>query len=249
MAIVPSRSTFAPPARSPEPHRPGYSLMELIVALSIFAVVTALLYGALAAQVRLARATTQRAAAGDAVRTASHVLAGEARRMSSADVRAADADSVALRSFRGSAIVCAATAPGKFNVRYRGDRAPDANKDSVLVISATAPPLTAALEVAGIAQSDSCVPLHGEAVMSWTVMPATDSAAIMLVFESGTYYISSRALRYRRGAEGRQPLTAELLAQPPSGLTAGADALIATLATGRSSGIRVVAPFGSWQGR
>ena len=32
-----------------------------------------------------------------------------------------------------------------------------------------------------------------------------------LVFESGTYYLSQRALRYRAGAEGRQPLTEEVM--------------------------------------
>jgi hypothetical protein len=32
-----------------------------------------------------------------------------------------------------------------------------------------------------------------------------------MIFESGTYYLSQRALRYRIGGEGRQPITEEFL--------------------------------------
>jgi hypothetical protein len=42
----------------------------------------------------------------------------------------------------------------------------------------------------------------------------------MLIFESGSYHLSSRALRYRIGAAGRQPLTAEALHLPGSRFTA-----------------------------
>ena len=43
-----------------------------------------------------------------------------------------------------------------------------------------------------------------------------------LVFESGTYYLSQRALRYRIGAEGRQPLTDELLRDAGSAMAMSA---------------------------
>lgn len=242
MATGPSGSSSVPRGPCTDAARPGFSLVELLAALSIFAVVTALLYGALSAQVRLARATAQRVAAADAVRTASHVIAGEARRMSRADVRAAAADSIALRAFRGMAVVCGEE-DGEFAVRYRGDRLPDANKDSVIVISGVAAPVAATLAAVITAPSDDCAALPGETVMKWSVDGAGDSAAVMLLFESGSYFISARALRYRRGAEGRQPLTGELFDPTASGLTATDDALITKLATGRSSPVRLVAPF------
>jgi prepilin-type N-terminal cleavage/methylation domain-containing protein len=261
MAVVRTGSSSAPRARPRSVGRPGYSLVELLAALSIFAVVTALLYGALSAQVRLSRAAAERVAAADAVRTASHILAGEARRMSSADVRAAAADSVALRSFRGMAVVCTASS-GELTVRYRGDRLPVASKDSVLVIAGAAAPHAAALEAAAAAPpSDvsaalpsyddaaprrACAPMHGETAMTWLVPAAGDGAVVGLLFESGVYSISSRALRYRRGAEGRQPLTAELLVQPPSRLGADGDGLFATLAAGRLPAVRMAAPFSQW---
>jgi hypothetical protein len=36
--------------------------------------------------------------------------------------------------------------------------------------------------------------------------------AVVLIFESGTYYLRDRALRYRIGSEGRQPITDERFA-------------------------------------
>jgi hypothetical protein len=46
--------------------------------------------------------------------------------------------------------------------------------------------------------------------MTWQTAPAVNGRGVLLLFESGNYYLSSRALRYRIGAAGRQPLTPDL---------------------------------------
>jgi hypothetical protein len=60
--------------------------------------------------------------------------------------------------------------------------------------------------------------------MSWTVQPAIDTASVLLLFESGAYYLTAGALRYRLGAEGRQPVTTELFLPPFTRFVAGSEA-------------------------
>jgi hypothetical protein len=47
-------------------------------------------------------------------------------------------------------------------------------------------------------------------------------SSLVLLFESGTYHIANRALRYRLGTEGRQPLTDELIDDRRSGFSTDA---------------------------
>jgi prepilin-type N-terminal cleavage/methylation domain-containing protein len=211
MADVPGTSTSVRCSCEPTRHdaaRGGFSLAELVVALTIGAILATLLFGALAVQVRLARGAAARAAGSDAVRTAAHVLSGEARRMSSGDLRAVSAESVAIRAFRGTAIVCG-TNGAHADVRYRGDRLPDPRKDSVIIIAASGTETALALRDARTG-TGSCSVSAGEDVQVWTVSDSVADAVMMLLFESGSFYISNRALRYRIGNEGRQPLTAEV---------------------------------------
>jgi hypothetical protein len=63
--------------------------------------------------------------------------------------------------------------------------------------------------------------MPGETVISWTVQPAIDMASVLLLFESGNYYLTAGALRYRLGAEGRQPVTTELFLPPFTRFVAG----------------------------
>jgi prepilin-type N-terminal cleavage/methylation domain-containing protein len=211
MADAPGTSISAPCSCDPMRHnttRGGFSLAELVVALTIGAILATLLFGALAAQVRLARAAAGRAAGSDALRTAAHVLSGEARRMSFRDVRAMSAESVAIRAFRGTAVVCSMTGMHA-GVRYRGDRLPDPRKDSVIIIADDGTETGLALRDAR-SGSQSCDAAAGEAVQLWTLSDSVGGAVAMLLFESGSFYLSNRALRYRIGNEGRQPLTPEV---------------------------------------
>jgi hypothetical protein len=205
--------------------RAGSSLAELLLALTLTALVAAVLIGLLLAQLGLARITAQRAFAADATRTATHIIGSEVRRAQSGDVRAVSSDSLAMRLFRGMGIVCAA-AGATLRVRYRGDRVPDADKDSVLLLpSARALALTHARP----APHASCTARAGETVFDLTLSRQQQGEAAALVFESGTYFLTSRALRYRLGAEGRQPLTAEVFAQSLTRFHAGPDGVLLQL--------------------
>lgn len=190
--------------------RRGFSLAELVAALALTGLLAALLCGLLLTQLRLARHVATRAQEADAVRTARTVLDGEARRMTAADVRSVSTDSLALRAFRGAAVPCGSDGTALL-ARYRGDRLPDPGKDSLLVITAgaaTAVPLADARAAAG-----PCILRPGEQLLALRAAVPAD-AAVLLVFESGSYFLAARALRYRLGAEGRQPLTAEAFLHP-----------------------------------
>jgi prepilin-type N-terminal cleavage/methylation domain-containing protein len=211
--------------------RTGFTLPELLVGLVVAGMISSAALGLLAAQLRLARDVGSRTTAAHAVRVASTVLSGELRRMAGQDLRALGRDSIAIRAFRGSAIPCARS--GQYLVvRYRGDRLPDPGKDSVVVISASAAESVVRLAEVRPATGHTCTVREGELAAAWSLAPAADSAAFLLLFEAGSYYLSGSALRYRLGAEGRQPVTAELLAQPPTGfVTASASGVRLILAT------------------
>jgi hypothetical protein len=189
--------------------RPGTSLVELLAVLTLGALLAALVGGMLAAQLRLARTVAERVAAAETIRIALNVMAGEAARIGPADVRAVSADSLSMRGFRGAAVPCA-WGPGAVIARYRGDRMPDPTKDSVLVVAATGQTASALVSVTPAASVPGCIAAPDESMLAFE-FDAPHAQGLLLVFESGSYYLTSRALRYRLGVEGRQPLTAELL--------------------------------------
>lgn len=193
--------------------RPGYSLAELLAVVAIAALLGSVLVSTFIAQLRLARAAADRVLDADAVRTASGVLAGELRRATPADVRALTGDSISIRAFRGTAIVCTVMSD-LVTARYRGDRLPDPPKDSVLVIGADGGVGQAAVVDARAVSAEGCTPLAGETVLALRLALPPPSPAVLLMFESGRYYLTARALRYRLGSEGRQPLTAEAFHHP-----------------------------------
>jgi prepilin-type N-terminal cleavage/methylation domain-containing protein len=198
-------------------NRPGVSLLELLAAMTLGAILAAVLGGALVAQLRLARHTADRALSADALRTAGAVLSSEIRRATPADVRATASDSLALRAFRGLARPCRSEHDQLF-VRYRGDRLPDPRKDSLLIVTGSGGDRAfAILDVRR--QASVCPDSAGEAGLRLR-LSAPPPPGLGLVFESGSYYVSARAVRYRLGAEGRQPLTAEAFV-PGSGFTSG----------------------------
>ena len=188
--------------------RAGTSLVEVLAVMTLAGLLLSLVVGVCRAQLRLVRATAERASKSDALRTAAVVLAGETRRMTRADVRALSDDSIAARAFRGTGIPCGVWAGGVV-VRYSGDRLPDSAKDSVLVIG-TAVTSAFVLLDSGPA-TVPCPVLAGESVLQWRLGGSAPAESVILVFESGSYHLSDRALRYRLGAAGRQPLTAEAL--------------------------------------
>ncbi len=120
---------------------------------------------------------------------------------------------IELRAFRGTGLVCpAAASADELMVAYEGHRRPDPAKDSVLAVQATG--ATEVLALVGLgAAPDTCAgsPLPG-GLMLRLERPPTGAPVLARVFERGSYSVADGALRYRRGAAGRQPLTPEVWA-------------------------------------
>jgi hypothetical protein len=187
--------------------RAGIAVTELVVTLAITAILAAGLGSVLLTHLRVTRMVAARVAAADAIRLAVHALPTELRlALLPADIHGFSATSVAFRLPRLSGTVCA-RAVDRVWLRLSGMRVPDPVKDSVLFISAAG---ESALALAGLSEDPArCAGRPGSGTYRLDA-PADTQAAALLVFESGTYYLRDRALRFRIGAEGRQPLTEEV---------------------------------------
>jgi Tfp pilus assembly protein PilW len=191
--------------------RAGVGLMEALVALLLGLVVV---LGALSvgARVRVVHQDlVERADNLASVRLAAYLLRTETETAEyGVDWNVHD-DSLSLRAFRGTGIVCAGTSTvDAIAVSYTGYRRPDPSKDSLVVIGASGERTVVALAGVG-AGPDTCgaEPLEGGLVLRSSAAVPSDGVVVR-VFERGAYSVSAAALRYRRGASGRQPLTAEV---------------------------------------
>ena len=181
------------------------TLVECLVALVLASLVSAAVVSVMATQSRLLRSLASGSADAEAARTAVGILGEELRWVDPLrDVRAIGGDSVILRVFRGGGRVCH-VADDAVTVMYAGTRRPDASKDSVLLYTAAG---ESAYVLRDVTEATCGV---DPALRLRTGMPAPPSA-YALVFESGSYFVRDRALRYRLGREGRQPLTDERFA-------------------------------------
>jgi len=118
-------------------------------------------------------------------------------------------DSLSLRAFRGWGVVCGFGAePGTIYLTYRGERAANPAKDSVLIL--TAEGWRRADLTASSSWGQSCAMDFGADAEVWTIDPPVPGALVARIFERGSYHVSGGALRYRRGLGGRQPLTSEV---------------------------------------
>lgn len=191
--------------------RSGFTMVEMIVALTLTGLFAAALLGAIAPAERAARWHARQVVRGEAVRTTVAILTAELRYVSPVtDIHGIGADTIAMRVFRGTGVVCAVAAAGPI-VRYTGLRRPEPAKDSALVIhgdgSASAARVAAVTRVAS-----ECATRGDEDLIRVELDPPPTAPAVILVFESGSYHLADRALRYRQGDSGRQPLTAEAFA-------------------------------------
>ena len=187
--------------------RAGFALIEVIVAGALAAIVLACAALLLQAQSRLATNTSTRSERNDAARSALLTLRAELQTVTPRfDVRAVARDSIASRIFRGVGVVCGFRTGATF-VRFKGLRLPDPAKDSLVQAG-----IENTAQLTSVADAESACSHHPDEnvlAMSWSA-PAT-VGSVWLIFESGAYHLSTNALRYRRGAETRQPITAEVL--------------------------------------
>lgn len=185
--------------------RRGHALLELLTAATLLGMVGTAAAALLQAQSRLARTMADRAAANESIRTARDILTAELRELTPSDVRAVARDSLALRLFRGWAIVCDVR-DSTATLRLRGARDPEPNKDSLLIVGEeTTRSFRRSARVA------ACDHVSGERLLAVVTEPPLSPGRVLAVFESGVYHWHAHALRYRRAAEGRQPLTDELI--------------------------------------
>jgi hypothetical protein len=196
----------------PSRGRAGTSVIEAVVALLVGLLVIQLGLSTLARFRSAQRELGERADALVALRVGRHVLRRELRHGRPGSDWVAAHDSLALRAFRGAAVVCASdTTSAQIVVAYRGERAPDPAKDSVLLLGANGATLARALVGTGVAPTP-CVGPGAGAAARWALdQPAPGGTVAAKIFERGSYYLTGAALRYRRGASGRQPLTPEAL--------------------------------------
>jgi hypothetical protein len=199
--------------------RPGATLVEVLVGMTAGALFIVLLTGLLAAELRRARTAAEHTARQDALRVSWSVIGAELRFLAAADIHALGGDSIAIRAIRGLLLPCA---PNVY--RFRGMRLPDPAKDSVVAVVSGA---ALAFRAGAQPPADACgEPVH-ESGSGARLYSLPDPAPFepLLLFEPGAYHLQGRALRYRLGGEGRQPLTGEWFDNAGSGLAGDATAL------------------------
>jgi hypothetical protein len=204
-------------AGCPDGRRAGVSAPEVIVALLLGLLVVHLGLMTLArlrtVQLRLA----SRADALVAMRVASHVLRRELRDVVPGVDWVQGGDSLTLRAFRGVALLCPYEGPtDELTVAYRGDRRPDPDKDSLILLDATGSRQVRAL--VSVSSAVACAATgDSTSLESWRLdLPVQPGILVARLYERGSDHLSGSALRYRRGASGRQPLTPEVWADSTS---------------------------------
>jgi hypothetical protein len=206
--------------------RRGTALIEAMIAGVLLSIVAAAGATLLRAQSRISQNATLRSERNDATRSALLTLQAELSAIAPlTDLRAIARDSIAARIFRGIAIVCGYRSETIF-VRYRGLRLPDATKDSALQIGAEN---VVAIKTVGVSPP-TCALARGEQVLALNLGTRPMSQSMWLVFETGAYLLNGHALRYRRGAESRQPITNEVIDARGSSFRLKQDSVTAQIA-------------------
>jgi hypothetical protein len=182
-----------------------------MVVLGLTAIVGAAMCATLIAQSRVARMIGDRIAYNDVVRATRYIIGSELRFSAAPDIRAIAAESLGGRWFRASGIPCAADNTSVW-IRFQGIRGVDTRKDSMLVLEPAGEIASDAARLSNDNDNPQCVAGTGESIFRIpTPIPGGDARDVtaVLIFESGNYYLATRALRYRLGGEGRQPVTEE----------------------------------------
>jgi prepilin-type N-terminal cleavage/methylation domain-containing protein len=193
--------------------RGGWSLLEVVVSLALMGLLAAAAAGAVEGHRRALSAAIQRGEEEESLRVVRGVLREElAVGRTPVDWTAAG-DSIALRAWRGWAVVCpAGSGAGDWRVASGGIRRLDPSKDSIQVLGVDGRwrallPTWVSGRPAGCQDPDGSEWWRAEALPEATPV-------FVRVHERGTYLLADGALRYRRGRGGRQPLTPLFLGEP-----------------------------------
>jgi hypothetical protein len=209
--------------------RSGVTIVEALVSLLLGLTVISMGWSALGHQRTVASRLSSDMDILSARRLTALVIGKELR----AGVRGRDwirpgPDSLSLRAFRGWGLVCGLGSElGSVAVAYHGERAANPAKDSVLVLGAEGW-RRADLRQRAVAPGSCDADLGGRSEL-WTLDPPVTGPLVARVFERGSYHIGGKALRYRRGRGGRQPLTSDVFDSDRSGIVAEADRVVLRL--------------------
>lgn len=227
----------------------GATVLETVAALTLGLFVVHLGLATLA-QARAAQSRmSHRADALVSLRVVRHVLRREVRYADPARDWTVTDDSLSVRAFRGTALVCPLRrAPNELVVAYRGDRAPDPDKDSLVVLSSDGSSEVFRLVGVGAPWGVCGEPDPGETPLAWVLDREAPAAAVLArLFERGSYHVTGSALRYRRGTSGRQPLTPEIWIDAESGWRVGAESVGIDATPHQATGGKAWSGFLAWR--
>ncbi len=197
--------------------RVGTSVVEALVALLLGLLLMALCLALLARQRSIQLALAQRMDLVGTVRAVRHIVGTELHRgWGALDYVVHAPDSLTLRAYRGIARVCSVQSWNRLVVSVEGTRLPDPTKDSVLFLMAGGGVGSAAVLSLGPGDAGLCASRPGRPRTLEVSDSVPPDVVLVRYFERGSYHLSGRALRYRRGLAGRQPITPESLGTPTS---------------------------------
>lgn len=222
----------------------GFALTEAVVAGTLLLLLVQAGWWVTAVQGVVATRVVTGARILDETRLIQHVLAAEiAYGQPGLDWDLHD-NELHLRAFRGVAVGCAAQTSDGWAVAVAGYRLPDADKDSVLVLSADGRWTGAALARSSRRSRLDCRDVAGFATEVWQLDPPIDQALLGMYFERGAYRFSDGAFRYRRGAAW-QPLTGTGIAIDSATMALAADGGMTARMTWE--GPSPIRPFLQWK--
>lgn len=202
--------------------RGGFALTEAVVAGTLLLLLVQVGWWVAAVQGVVATRVVAGARILDETRLIQHVLGAEiAYGQPGVDWNLQE-DELHLRAFRGVAVGCSTQTSDGWAVAVAGYRAPDADKDSVLVLSEDGHWSVASLAGSSRRNRPECHDVAGFATEVWQLDPPADRALLGMYFERGAYRFSDGAFRYRRGVAW-QPLTGTGIAMDSAAVSVTAD--------------------------
>ena len=204
----------------------GFALAEAVVAGILLLLLIQVSWWVTAVQSTVANRVVGEAMILDEARLVRHVLATEVGQGLGWTDWSVNGDALELRAFRGIGFVCRAQPNTGWGVAASGFRAPDPDKDSVMVFSEAGGWQNSRLVGRVRAGSLDCPDVPGFSEEVWTLDPPRPDGVAGVYFERGAYRFSAGAFRYRVGSGGWQPLTSTSIATDSTSLTpAGASSL------------------------
>ena len=165
--------------------RAAFTVVETLVAVVLLLLVLQAGWVLVAGAARAAAALADRGEALAASRAAGWILQEELEAArAGVDVTEPRGDSFRIRAFRGTAIVCACAGPAEAVVRWTGMRAPNPDKDSVLVLL---PPGVWTVRTLRDRESapGACTAHPAGVAERWTLREPAEGAVLLRLFETG----------------------------------------------------------------